>query len=83
MSDHKDTDQDHFNENIKYTPEDQSRQEWDNELNNIDELTSQDNDPTAQKLWLSFQTSATSTAQLYKGEFYLFKIMFNIVCSMV
>ena len=69
MSDHKESDQDHYNENLLYGTEEQSRQDWDNEQNNIEEISSQDNDPIAQKLWLSFQTSATSTAQLYKGLF--------------
>ena len=63
MSEQKESDPDHYND-ITHNADEQS--EWENEPN-LDDVTPHENDACAQKLWLSFQNSATSTAQLYKG----------------
>ena len=76
MSDHADSDPDHFGDGWGKKWEDQCRQDWEDESNMDDMQREKERD--AQRLWLSFQNSATAIAQLYKGEVHiLHRLPFN------
>ena len=67
MDENLDKDQDRIDANWLTNWEDQCIQDWENETN-MDDKIQNESERSAQKLWLSFQNSATAIAQLYRGK---------------
>ena len=67
MTDKRDNDQDRLGEKWLSGWENQSIDEWERDSNVEDRMHKENERKTAQKLWLSFQNSASAIAQLYKG----------------
>jgi len=70
MADDLESEKDKLGDNWLSSWEAQSLDEWDRN-SNMDELVHAENEQSLQKLWLSFQNSASAIAQLYKG---------NVIC---
>ena len=66
MEDNLDRDQELIGDNWLTDWENERIQEWQDEPN-MDDRIQTESERCAQKLWLSFQNSATSIAQLYRG----------------
>ena len=68
MEDSREKDQDRLPSEKWVTEwEDQCIQEWQNERGDLEERMQNETELSEQKLWLSFQNSAASITQLYKG----------------
>lgn len=66
MADNVEKDKDCLGDNWLSNWELQCLEEWENETN-IEERLQSENERSAQKLWTSFQNSASSISRLYKG----------------
>ena len=69
MSDGLEKDQDPLESNWLTNWEEQNIDEWENEtLSKVEDRIALENEMSSKKLWQSFQNSASSISQLYKGE---------------
>ena len=67
MTDKRDNDPDRMGDKWLSGWEAQSIEDWERE-NSVEDIIHKENEQeTAQKLWLSFQNSASTIAQMYKG----------------
>ena len=71
MSDGLEKDQDPLESNWLTNWEEKSIDEWENDtLSKMEDRIALENEMSSQKLWQSFQNSASSISQLYKGKYF-------------
>ena len=67
MADGREKDEDILGDNWLSHWENQCLDDWEDD-SNMDDLIQNETEQSSQKLWLSFQNSATAVSHLYKGE---------------